>query len=218
MRLLIINLLATALLIFGAASASAWSVTMVEQTSYDGQVVNGSETIIIDIYLDATEVGLQLFTIPVVYDPTILAFDSGSSSEPSYILYSAGTGATPAVYLYPQSDPLIEWPGLPTPGAPGGQVNLGWLSTGLNPTGASGLGIHIATMVFHVTGAPGDGVGEIGLLADGNGWTLRVDGVQYPSSSIGTSGSVAVLTPEPTTALLVGLGLIGLGVAGRRRA
>ncbi len=36
-------------------------------------------------------------------------------------------------------------------------------------------------------------------------------------SVMGFSGSGAVtITPEPTTALLIGLGLVGLGVAGRR--
>ena len=59
-----------------------------------------------------------------------------------------------------------------------------------------------AGFVFSFDPATGGALG----LADGT----------EPGLTLGAGGAVTVLVPEPTTALLFGLGLIGLGVAGRR--
>jgi hypothetical protein len=217
MRLLTINLLATAMLLFGAASASAWSVTLVDTGAKDGVLVAASDFITIDIYLDA-DPGLQLLSIGVMYDSTIMTYEGGLTTQPTYMLFSSAAGTQPATYLVPSQSPYQEWGGVPTVGGPGGQVNLNWQEVGLNPAPASGNGIWLGQLIFHVTGAAGDGVGEIYLSMTANGNILRVNDVVLPPSSTTLSPGIAVITPEPTTALLVGLGLIGLGVAGRRRA
>jgi hypothetical protein len=220
MRLLIINILATAMLLFGAASAGAWSVTMTENTSYDGQLVTGSEFVVVDVYIDVTDFLLNNFSYAIMYDSTILSYEGGLSSSPGYILYSPASGAQAATYMFPLQNPPIEWNGIPTAGGPGGQVNLNWGESDLiaGALQATGLNVYIATLVFHVTGAAGDGIGEIFPQVDANGWALKVGGVNLPANTTTPVGGIAVITPEPTTALLVGLGLIGLGVAGRRRA
>ena len=69
-------------------------------------------------------------------------------------------------------------------------------------------------MIFDVVSV-GDGEAAflLSLTSPGN-----VIGLAYGTT--GTAdllGAGTVITPEPTTALLVGLGLLGLGVAGKRR-
>ena len=54
-----------------------------------------------------------------------------------------------------------------------------------------------------------DALASVGLVGD--------DSANVPGAFDGSSGSIiATVVPEPTTALLMGLGLAGLGVAGRR--
>ncbi|HIF94833.1 MAG: PEP-CTERM sorting domain-containing protein [Myxococcales bacterium] len=68
----------------------------------------------------------------------------------------------------------------------------------------------VVRLTFQIVGA-GDGVAEItnaNLLGD--------TGAQGDTSAFGTG--VAVAIPEPGTALLMGLGLLGLAGAGRRKA
>jgi len=211
MRLLTINLLATAMLLLGALSANAWTITM--QSSYAGATLAPSDTVSIDVYLDAPDTGLQLLSVAVVYDPIVLTYDGLSSTAASYILYAPAAGATPATYLVPSQNPPATWP-VPDPGT--GQVNVNFQEVNLLPTGGSGLGVYLATLVFHVAD-PGDGLGEIYLSLTSPGNIIRANDVVVTGSGILGPG-IDVITPEPTTALLVGLGLIGLGVAGRRRA
>jgi hypothetical protein len=50
------------------------------------------------------------------------------------------------------------------------------------------------------------------------GTIVRINGLNVPTEEVGVSGNFQVLTPEPTTALLIGLGLVGLGAVIRGRA
>jgi hypothetical protein len=218
MRLLITNLLATAMLLFGAASASAYAMNLT--SNYDGvSILSPSDTVTVQVWLDTqgNPDGIIAFSMGVEFDPGVLAYDQGASSSETYLLYV--NGKTP--YLTPLgccaggSGPNV-W-GLATE-----QVNIDWGSTALGSAGtATGTGGGLlATLVFHVVD-PGDGVGDIFVNWDtqrGNTFAVTSGAVNIMDQVSSSGTPIAVLTPEPTTALLVGLGLVGLGVAGRRRA
>jgi len=73
----------------------------------------------------------------------------------------------------------------------------------------------MATLVFEVTGTSGFAFINLSQTSPGN-----VIGQPGGLSTTGTlnSGAGGVnIIPEPTTALLVSLGLVGLGIAGRRK-
>ena len=227
MRILITNLLAVAVLLFSAASASAYAYTMT--SNYDGVTpLTTSDTVQISVYLDADVVGTQLVGVGVLYpgDGTITYDEAATgllpgSGQPGYILYSPASGMLagmiPAAILYPQQTPFTNWPA-PPPGQ--GQVNVNYAEPGFNPSQATGNGIWLATLVFHIeAGFEG---GSIDLCTTCGGNIIQSDGAIVAPGSIGVSGSPVVLVgasvPEPTTAMLIGLGVLGLAVAGRRRA
>lgn len=219
MRLLITNLLAIALLLFGAATASATSVSMT--SNYDGvSVMAPSSTVTVQVWLDAGPTdasGISVLSVGVSFDDGVLAYDQGASSTNTYLLYFSSK--SPYLNALPSCGG-----GYGSPNAGAGcalfsptLVNVDFASSVLPGAAPGTTGGLLATLVFHVAAA-GDGVGEIGFSFAG------IDGniLQYGDNSTDTpvfSGSpINVITPEPTTALLVGLGLVGLGVAGRRRA
>ncbi len=72
---------------------------------------------------------------------------------------------------------------------------------------------NLATLVFTAT-TPGT-YGFLFTFDPVTGGVLGLGDGSTESLTLGAGGSVTVV-PEPTTALLFGLGLIGLGVAGRR--
>ena len=102
-----------------------------------------------------------------------------------------------------------------------GQVNVDYTNVSLtNGTGAGNVGVaQMATLVFDVTGTSGFAFINLSQTSPGN-----VIGQPGGLSTTGTllggigggAGGVNII-PEPTTALLVGMGLVGLGFAGRRK-
>jgi hypothetical protein len=217
MRTLIINLLATALLLFGASSASAFAVNMVLNpgSADTSTVLAPSDVVILDIYLDA-DPGLGLIQLAVLYDDDgVVNYEQGLSTMPTYILYTGGKGAT---YLVPLASPPPLWGGNQQPGKK--QVNVAFNENALGYATASGNNIWIATLVFHVA-AIGDGQSTIELTLLGNGSTIITANGQNISDQVPVGGTFVVNTtsvPEPTTALLIGFGLVGLTLAGRRQS
>ena len=216
MRIFVINVLVTALLAFGATSASAISITL---AGASGQDVNpgGQVTVTMTLDTEAT-VGITLLSIATLFDNSQLSYNQAASSSTSYLLYGGKGGGG---YLKAAS----TCGGYPSPGGAGsnsgscqlalpGQVNADFVSVDLaNGTINTGVAL-LATLVFDVIGTSGFAAITLSQTSPGN-----VIGQPGGTSTTGTlSGSGGVnIVPEPTTALLVGLGLAGLGIAGRRR-
>jgi len=208
MRLLISNLLATAMVLFGAMSASATTVNVTSDYAA-GSIAGVGDLVNVTLTLDAPETGIQLLGINVAFDNTVLQYNARSNDSvgvPSYILYGGGM---PSSALISQQDPWLPWP---VPPAGQGQVNVNWLDATFIGTQVTGSGIKIAELQFQVI-ALGDGIGEVEVSTDLGGGILMVNGALAALGFTGTP--VNVITPEPGTGLLVLTGLLGL--AGSRR-
>jgi hypothetical protein len=204
MRLLTTNLLAVALLLFGAASAGAYATTT--STSYDGsQTVSDSFTVTVHFDTEGGT-GLILASVGIVFDTTQLQYMGGTSA--TYMLYTPAAGATAAVWMQPAATNLQVWGGT-SPAPPLAKVNLDWISSGfpLNGTASAGTG-DLGTLTFHILDA--SFLATLSTTGNGN-VTQDLVGVQ-----VNAGHNDVVVAPEPSTALLIGLGLIGLGVAGRK--
>ena len=227
-KFLVLNMLVGAMLFLGAANASAVGVFLT--TDYTGGVAGVSDVVTVTVHLDMEggNPGIQFLSVGVRFDAQVLTYEQGLSSTSTYLLYTAAVPrVSPATYLAPAAatcgSGLTQgcnlWPVPPGPGIE--QVNIDFLEPGFNYAYGALTGIYgdvLATLVFHVADV-GDGIGEINLLLDGLTGNVYVDAAGGTDGDLNFgSAGIAVITPEPSTALLVGLGLIGLGVAGRRRA
>jgi len=225
MRILINRLLVSALLFFfSAASASAISITM---AGANGQTVATGAQVSISVTLDTeATTGITLLSIGVLFDDTLLSYNKGASSATSYMFYVAATKGNPNNFLKASS----TCGGYPSPGGyytnsgacslrvgTTNQVNVDFVSADL-ALGTSGTNSGVAlmaTLVFDVIGSAGSAAISLSQTSPGN--VIGQPGGASTTATLAGSGSVNVI-PEPTTALLVGLGLAGLAVAGRRKA
>jgi hypothetical protein len=211
MRLFKTNMLAVALLLFGAASASAFATNMT--TSYaPGMTVSDSFTVTVNFDTEGA-IGTMLLSVGVEFDTTYLAYQGTTSG--SYLLYSPFVSmAQPAAWLSPAPSNGGIWGGT-SPAPPIQKVNLDWISNGFPSAGtyissdddayADALGI----LTFHIIA---DGAHSLDLSTSGNGNVLQLGDASIVTNTAGPSINIV---PEPSTALLIGLGLVGLGVAGR---
>ena len=207
MRLLITNLLASALLIFGAASAHAFATTMTSNYS-NGTVLTTGDTVSVTVNFDSEGAAdISLLSVSVLFNDTIMSWDQGASSSPSYALYVSGGKGNQ--YLIPATTNLTLRTGTSN------QILLDFQNTALPGGNRDPGSFDMATLVFSVTDT-GSGLAAFTLSNNSPGNILQLADGSNPVNAL--SGDFDVVTPEPTTALLVGLGLAGLGVAGRRRA
>lgn len=205
-----------------ASGAGAFAVNMVARGSTTS--LSASDTVTVDIFLDA-DGPMVIFSVAAINsNPAALLYDGPASAalppihglgpsgaQPSYILYTPGK---PFAFMYPLQAP--HWLTFPAtiPGTE--QVNINFLADGFFSTLATGTGIYVATLVFHVVA---DFDTETLSLAFTSANLIQTGTFVHPPSTIGLSAPI-VLTgqvPEPTTGILIALGCGGVGLAGLRR-
>ena len=222
MRLLITNVLAMALLIFGAASANAFATTMTN--NYGGGILTTGDTVTVTVDFDTEGANeLAIVSVSVLFNDEIMAWNEAASASPTYALYAGRSGvamgnlSTNLTLRTGTSDQiLLDWSSDGILGNAGSTLGCGPFGTfPAVPGSPSGntCGWTMATLVFNVISTGGDAAFTLSNSSPGNFFLLG-DG-STPENAV--SGDFMII-PEPTTALLVGLGLAGLGVAGRRRS
>jgi hypothetical protein len=224
MRHVIVSSVVMLALLGSVRTAAAYELRLIA-TSPSSPVAPG-DFVSYDLYLDTQgESGIVLFSVGLTFDPSGLAYRPDlSDAEDYYPLYAPAVGkTTPATWLVPPPgfDPPQLWP-VPPPGL--AQVNVDFIEVNLGETVATATNLYLATLTFEVTYTP-SGPENIGFTSpmnlsfDNGGNIFNVGGVDV-SDQVGivNTGPVIQVIPEPTTALLLGLGLCGLGVARRRAA
>jgi hypothetical protein len=205
------GLAVAAAFLLGASSASALAISL-GGLPVD-TVPGGTVSVTVTIDTGATT-GIVLLSVGVLFDETKLSYDKPASSATSYALYGGRGGGG---FLGASS----TCGGYPTDGTAcslrvgtDNQVNIDYVSADLTNGTANTGSFLAATLVFNVIGTSGSAAISLSTSLPGNTVTL---GTGPGTAALSGDGSVNII-PEPTTALLVGLGLAGLGVAGRRRA
>ena len=201
MRHAIRSIFLFALVFFWASHASAIALTM---AGANGQLVAVGDQVSISVSLDTEgTTGITLLSVGVIFDDGNLSYNLGASSSPTYILYL--NGKTP--YMTPAFNPPELRFGTTN------QVNVDWTATSLTSgNGLAGVAL-LATLVFDVI-AGGDGVGEISLSITSPGNVVQLAGGVAGTASLNGAGTVVI--PEPTTATLMMIGLLGLATRARR--
>lgn len=217
MRYSLITLIAAALVVLGAGSAQATSASLSFENllgigipataTQSGNTVSGlvvGDLIEVGITVDNTagDAVQALFTF-LQADPGVLAI-RGDLSVGAPILDQGTFGPGPLSVI-----------GTPEPafGQPAGtHIGLAHGTTGL-PTTAPGPDL-AAIAVFEVVGVGPAGGYDITHILTGNS-IINQDTGGSALEIVGGPLTVNVV-PEPGTALLMGLGLLGLGAAGRR--
>lgn len=230
MRILTLNLLAVALLLFGATSASAFAINMTAHAPTSSLTVN--DTVTVDVFLDA-DGRIGLFSVSVVNDnPGALVYDGPASAaltihhpvspfgystgaQPSYILYAlytSGRGGG-SRYLVPQQTPYFST--VPPDDITTEQVNINYLehlgaSTFTEP-GATGTGIYIATMVFNVVSD--FDMASLELVFTTSSIISQPGGISVDLTTVPLSAAI-VVTPEPALVVLAVASLATLFLVG----
>jgi hypothetical protein len=217
MRILINTLLVTALLAWSATTASAISLSL----DIPGSDFSPADQVSVAVNLDTeADLGIVLLSVGVLFDETRLSFNQAASSTTSYLLYS-GAGKT-ATFLESSCGFGVfgGTTGCPYPRVgTTNQVNVDFLSNDLltgTPIGTQVTGAPLmATLIFDVVGPPGFAAIDISITSPGN--IIQLSGGVAGTASLSSGAGGVLILPEPTTALLLGLGLAGLGLTQRRR-
>ncbi len=229
-----ISIFTTTMMFLVPSTALALATWTVDATTSDGSpldaVTQGAQ-VILDITLRTTDFGLGLAGSVNDYDPSVVTLNAAESAISESILVGIGTGPGTGlgglfnIHSAGGGAPFAEqevFVGLGNP------VFVGYESEffggiRLTPTAGNGSldqGIVTGTagdpqfrIVMDVVGAPGDtttmNVGTYVRYLDA--YCGNVDCEFGVSNSINTSVSITIV-PEPSTALLIGLGLAGLGM------
>jgi hypothetical protein len=194
-------LMLVALLYAGTAGAISISIDEVSVGSGGPGVYNSTDTLEVNVVIDPQGTLITGYTMMVEFDPTILSPVSATNTPPAP--WFAGYYSP---YLYPNS----YFPTAPS----------AWYIGGASFTPTSAV-VAVANLVFHVMDVPGSTyTGIAATLDDVPGGTelfiLGPAGVKLENADVARV-PLGIHVPEPTTTMLMGLGLLGILYAGRRR-
>jgi hypothetical protein len=195
MRVIVKTMLVLAALVW-AGTASAASITAIDRGGPESSVIYfPSDTVTVDIVMDGSDV-------------------SAIASMFFHVDFTDNLSLGPVTFFLP---PAVYWGEF----AGNGTVDEKGLFISLVDLTDQGMvippGQLIATMVFHVIEAgPGQAVVSPWFATgDAIGGSIN-DGFPNLTASF-TTHAATIHTPEPTTAILLGLGMVGIAYAGRRR-
>jgi hypothetical protein len=174
-----------------AGTASAHVISIMEGGDTVVSPLSASDMLTVDVMLDNEGAAFKAVAMYVNWDPALLSASAGAS-----VKYAVPGETGSSFYLYPSGDNWYM-----------GSRNF---SSPIGPVNQS-----LATLVFHVIQdvasttelvIPSFDFGPFG------GFVSDTD-----ANITGQVGLVALHVPEPTTTMLMGLGLLGILYAGRRR-
>jgi hypothetical protein len=174
--------------------------------TFDGIYANPGDTLVLSItYSLQPGDAVTLVDPALVFDGFVSSFDAAGSTETPFAAWSGGT-----VALNPIATGDIA---LVTPNMANGWEKGTTIAGGGSSPCVFGACTSLGTASFVLSGMAGTimvgGVGQPGGTVIGDGNFQDIAG----SSNLGTF----LVIPEPTTASLLGLGLLGLTAVGRRR-
>jgi len=201
-------------LTMSASAGAVVSVGLVQVGgTYDPTVgAHAGDTLVLNITYSFESGDAVWFIDPaVVWDGAVSSWDAAGSTETGFAVWNGGTIAFNPIVV---GDDLLYPP-------PPGTENLanGWEKTAPGGTALSapcvfGACTSMGTAAFVLSGT--GGVISIGGIGQ-NGGTYIFDATYEDITLISNLGSIRIIpNPEPSTALLVALGLVGIA-AGRRR-
>ena len=129
MRLLITNVLAMALLVFGAASANAFATSMTSNYTA-GTILGTGDTVQVTVDFDTGGVAdVQVLSVSVLFNDAVMSYDS--STSPTYALYTGARGSLSLAEL--STNTTIR-------AGTSNQILLDWSSTAVPAGASSGCG------------------------------------------------------------------------------
>jgi hypothetical protein len=147
-----------------------------------------SDTLTVDVMLDSEGAQMYGFVVYVVQDPGVFSPNFGASARHGLPGEDGGS-----LYLYASGD--------------------AWYISSTVFAGVPSAAQSVATLVFHVISDPGTSVIDINF-------DYGIYGGFAGEGATDVTGQVVLTSlhvPEPTTTMLMGLGLLGILYAGRRR-
>lgn len=225
-RAAIAAILASVFTLLATSSAVAYELRLVQTSP---AVISVGELAVFELYLDTQgESDIAILSAGTAFDDSRFAYRSDLSTSASYVLYSAGTGiADPARWLKAPDNAAsggnpTRWPVAGTSHVNADFVSNNILSGDGNLVGTTATADNalIATIIFEATAT---GTANFALGLDLNGNTFAVTGLSENvtddiASQVSTIGDFNVtVVPEPSTALLIGLGLAGVARVRRNR-